>query len=159
MISKYDAISSCVLDHTFRNMDFRNAYMQYCEGPIDLTLPPSLDASLGQEFALKILRNTLCEILIEGGLKQPGTIGEELWANRERTFNTIASTVNVMDFANRFYNNLFDSQNFLQLKPVYYVTSEFLKNVRLDNVLSDVKSVLCPPYTYEYFEDHEGIDL
>lgn len=159
MISKYDRIASCVSEYNFQTMDFINAYMQCCEDPVVQTLSPSLDVSHGQEFALQILRDSLCQILKEGGLKQPVRIAEELWANKERTFNSFALSVDVMDFAKSFYDNLFDNQKFLLLKPVYYVTSEFLKNIDLVSVLREAKTVLCPPYTFEYFEDNEDLDF
>ncbi|GFX29725.1 uncharacterized protein TNCV_2750591 [Trichonephila clavipes] len=71
------------------------------------------------------------------GLKQPQTFAEELWGNREETFNSYVSSFEANEIADCFYHNLFENEHFLLLKPVHYVTQEFLKNLRLDIILRE----------------------
>ncbi|GFT22897.1 hypothetical protein TNCV_1857171 [Trichonephila clavipes] len=87
------------------------------------------------------------------GLKQPQTFAEELWGNREETFNSHVSSLEANEIADCFYHNLFENEHFLLLKPVHYVTQEFLKNLRLDIILREVRDMLCPPDCFEYYED------
>ncbi|GFU77881.1 hypothetical protein TNCV_1138891 [Trichonephila clavipes] len=129
------------------------AYKTFCEGPIENTLPSSLDVSLGQQYLTQILKKSICSLLNEKGLKQPQTFAEELWENREETFNSYVSSLEANEIADCFYNNLFENEHFLLLKPVHYVTQEFLKNLRLDIILREVRDMLCPPDCFEYYED------
>ncbi|GFT20214.1 uncharacterized transposon-derived protein F54H12.3 [Trichonephila clavipes] len=46
MIKKYGAIENAAIDNMFQCMDFLTAYKTFCEGPIENTLPSSLDVSL-----------------------------------------------------------------------------------------------------------------
>ncbi|GFX13900.1 uncharacterized protein F54H12.2 [Trichonephila clavipes] len=46
MIQKYGAIENAAIDNMFQCMDFLTAYKTFCEGPIENTLPSSLDVSL-----------------------------------------------------------------------------------------------------------------
>ncbi|GFX13490.1 hypothetical protein TNCV_2192441 [Trichonephila clavipes] len=59
-------------------MDFLTAYKTFCEGPIENTLPSSLDVSLGQQYLTQILKKSICSLLNEKGLKQPQTFAEEV---------------------------------------------------------------------------------
>ncbi|GFT06435.1 uncharacterized transposon-derived protein F54H12.3 [Trichonephila clavipes] len=43
MIKKYGAIENAAIDNMFQCMDFLTAYKTFCEGPIENTLPSSLD--------------------------------------------------------------------------------------------------------------------
>ncbi|GFY04446.1 hypothetical protein TNCV_4415341 [Trichonephila clavipes] len=86
MIKKYGAIENAAIDNMFQCMDFLTAYKTFCEGPIENTLPSSLDVSLGQQYLTQILKKSICSLLNEKGLKQPQTFAEELWGNREETF-------------------------------------------------------------------------
>ncbi|GFY27126.1 putative uncharacterized transposon-derived protein F54H12.3 [Trichonephila clavipes] len=137
MIKKYDAIENAAIDNMFQCMDFLTAYKTFCEGPIENTLPSSLDVSLGQQYLTQILKKSICSLLNEKGLKQPQTFAEELWENREETFNSYASSLEANEIADCFYHNLFENEHFLLLKPVHYVTQEFFKNLRLDVILRE----------------------
>ncbi|GFS97399.1 hypothetical protein TNCV_4304921 [Trichonephila clavipes] len=79
MIKKYGAIENAAIDNMFQCMDFLTAYKTFCEGPIENTLPSSLDVSLGQQYLTQILKKSICSLLNEKGLKQPQTFAEELW--------------------------------------------------------------------------------
>ncbi|GFX86775.1 uncharacterized transposon-derived protein F54H12.3 [Trichonephila clavipes] len=125
------------IDNMFQCMDFLTAYKTFCEGPIENTLPSSLDVSLGQQYLTQILKKSICSLLNEKGLKQPQTFAEELWGNREETFNSYVSSLEANEIADCFYHNLFENEHFLLLKPVHYVTQEFLKNLRLDIILRE----------------------
>ncbi|GFY27108.1 hypothetical protein TNCV_2067291 [Trichonephila clavipes] len=92
-------------------------------------------------------------LLNEKGLKQPQTFAEELWGNCEETFNSYVSSLEANEIADCFYNNLFENEHFLLLKPVHYVTQEFLKNLRLDIILREVRDMLYSPDCFEYYED------
>ncbi|GFX08295.1 hypothetical protein TNCV_3267841 [Trichonephila clavipes] len=153
MIKKYGAIENAAIDNMFQCMDFLTAYKTFCEGPIENTLPSSLDVSLGQQYLTQILKKSICSLLNEKGLKQPQTFAEELWGNREETFNSHVSSLEANEIADCFYHNLFENEHFLLLKPVHYVTQEFLKNLRLDIILREVRDMLCPPDCFEYYED------
>ncbi|GFY34855.1 hypothetical protein TNCV_845451 [Trichonephila clavipes] len=153
MIKKYGAIENAAIDNMFQCMDFLTAYKTFCEGPIENTLPSSLDVSLGQQYLTQILKKSICSLLNEKGLKQPQTFAEELWGNREETFNSYASSLEANEIADCFYHNLFENEPFLLLKPVHYVTQEFLKNLRFDIILREVRDMLCPPDCFEYYED------
>ncbi|GFX12484.1 uncharacterized protein TNCV_2929781 [Trichonephila clavipes] len=141
MIKKYGAIENAAIDNMFQCMDFLTAYKTFCEGPIENTLPSSLDVSLGQQYLTQILKKSICSLLNEKGLKQPQTFAEELWGNREETFNSYVSSLEANEIADCFYNNLFENEHFLLLKPVHYVTQEFLKNLRLDIILRELRGV------------------
>ncbi|GFS62525.1 uncharacterized protein TNCV_1263041 [Trichonephila clavipes] len=136
MIKKYGAIENAAIDNMFQCMDFLTAYKIFCESPIEKTLP-SLDVSLGQQYLTQILKKSICSLLNEKGLKQPQTFAEELWGNREETFNSYVSSLEANEIADCFYNNLFENEHFLLLKPVHYVTQEFLKNLRLNIILRE----------------------
>ncbi|GFU30334.1 hypothetical protein TNCV_57361 [Trichonephila clavipes] len=84
MIKKYGAIENAAIDNMFQCMDFLTAYKTFREGPIENTLPSSLDVSLGQQYLTQILKKSICSLLNEKGLKQPQTFAEELWGNRRR---------------------------------------------------------------------------
>ncbi|GFU63729.1 hypothetical protein TNCV_1878641 [Trichonephila clavipes] len=56
MIKKYSDIENGVIDNMFQCMDFLTAYKTFCEGPIENTLPFSLDVSLGQQYLTQILK-------------------------------------------------------------------------------------------------------
>ncbi|GFW02003.1 uncharacterized transposon-derived protein F54H12.3 [Trichonephila clavipes] len=131
MIKKYGAIENAAIDSMFQCMDFLTAYKPFCEGPIENTLPSSLDVSLGQQYLTQILKKSICRLLNEKGLKQPQTFAEELWGNREETFNSYVSSLEANEIADCFYNNLFENEHFLLLKSVHYVTQEFLKKSSL----------------------------
>ncbi|GFX65156.1 hypothetical protein TNCV_4820471 [Trichonephila clavipes] len=73
MIKKYGAIENAAIDNMFQCMDFLTAYKTFCEGPIENTLPSSLDVSLGQQYLTQILKKSICSLLNEKGLKQPQT--------------------------------------------------------------------------------------
>ncbi|GFW86211.1 hypothetical protein TNCV_4779231 [Trichonephila clavipes] len=79
MIKKYGAIENAAIDNTFQCMDFLTAYKNFCESPIENTLPSSLDVSLGQQYLTQILKKSICSLLNEKGLKQPQTFAEELY--------------------------------------------------------------------------------
>ncbi|GFV34949.1 hypothetical protein TNCV_2097771 [Trichonephila clavipes] len=142
-----------ITNNMFQCMDFLTAYKTFCEGPIENTLPSSLDVSLGQQYLTQILKKSICSLLNEKGLKQPQTFAEELWGNREETFNSYVSSLEANEIADCFYNNLFENEHFLLLKPVHHVTQEFLKNLRLDIILREVRDMLCPPDCFEYYEN------
>ncbi|GFT45131.1 uncharacterized protein TNCV_4346381 [Trichonephila clavipes] len=76
MIKKYGAIENAAIDNMFQCMDFLTAYKTFCEGPIENTLPSSLDVSLGQQYLTQILKKSICSLLNEKGLKQPQTFAE-----------------------------------------------------------------------------------
>ncbi|GFW88179.1 hypothetical protein TNCV_3500681 [Trichonephila clavipes] len=59
MIKKYGAIENAAIDNMFQCMDFLTAYKTFCEGPIENTLPSSLDVSLGQQYLTQILKKNL----------------------------------------------------------------------------------------------------
>ncbi|GFS57281.1 hypothetical protein TNIN_235201 [Trichonephila inaurata madagascariensis] len=153
MIEKYGAIENAVIDNVFQYMDFLTAYKNFCEGPVEHALPFSLHVSLGQQYLMQILKISICSLLIEKGLKQPQTFAEELWGNREETFNSYVLSLEANEIADCFYNNLFENEHFLLLKPVHYVTQEFFENIRLDIILREVRDMLCPPDCFEYYED------
>ncbi|GFY27110.1 hypothetical protein TNCV_2067311 [Trichonephila clavipes] len=73
MIKKYGAIENAAIDNMFQCMDFLTAYKTFCEGPIENTLPSSLDVSLGQQYLTQILKKSICSLLNEKGMKQPQT--------------------------------------------------------------------------------------
>ncbi|GFS97315.1 hypothetical protein TNCV_1824761 [Trichonephila clavipes] len=138
MIEKCGAIENAVIDNRFQCMDFLTAYKTFCEGPIENALPFSLDVSLGQQYLTIILKKkSICSLLNEKGLKQPQTFAEELWRNREETFNSYVSSLEANEIADCFYNNPFENEHFLFLKPVHYVTQEFFENIRLDIILRE----------------------
>ncbi|GFT77177.1 uncharacterized protein TNCV_1984651 [Trichonephila clavipes] len=141
MIKKYGAIENAAIDNMFQCMDFLTAYKTFCEGPMENTLPSSLDVSLGQQYFTQILKKSICSLLNEKGLKQPQTFAEELWGNREETFNSYVSSLEANEIADCFYHNLFENEHFLLLKPVHYITQEFLKNLRLDIILRELRGV------------------
>ncbi|GFW12141.1 hypothetical protein TNCV_2277581 [Trichonephila clavipes] len=60
MIKKYGAIENAAIDNMFQCMDFLTAYKTFCEGPIENTLPSSLDVSLGQQYLTQILKKSIC---------------------------------------------------------------------------------------------------
>ncbi|GFU51759.1 hypothetical protein TNCV_1202951 [Trichonephila clavipes] len=140
MIEKYGAIENAAIDNMFQCMDFLTAYKTFCKGPIENELPSSLDVSLGQEYLMQILEKSICSLMNQKGLKQPQTFAEELWGNREETFNSYVSSLEANEIADCFYNNLFENEHFLLLKPVHYVTQEFFKNLRLDIILRELFS-------------------
>ncbi|GFX59567.1 chromo domain-containing protein [Trichonephila clavipes] len=117
-------------------MDFLTAYKTFCEGPIENTLPSSLDVSLGQQYLTQILKKSICTLLNEKGLKQPQTFAEELWGIAKKHLIHVSS-LEANEIADCFYNNLFENEHFLLLKPVHYVIQEFLKNLRLDIILRE----------------------
>ncbi|GFV34582.1 uncharacterized protein TNCV_1448881 [Trichonephila clavipes] len=51
MIKKYGAIENAAIDNMFQCMDFLTAYKTFCEGPIENTLPSSLDVSLENKIS------------------------------------------------------------------------------------------------------------
>ncbi|GFS52046.1 uncharacterized protein TNCV_1104731 [Trichonephila clavipes] len=53
MIKKYGAIENAAIDNMFQCMDFLTAYKTFCEGPIENTLPSSLDVSLGTQTVIQ----------------------------------------------------------------------------------------------------------
>ncbi|GFX34101.1 uncharacterized transposon-derived protein F54H12.3 [Trichonephila clavipes] len=53
MIKKYGAIENAAIDNMFQCMDFLTAYKTFCEGPIENTLPSSLDVSLVKKKDVK----------------------------------------------------------------------------------------------------------
>ncbi|GFX85993.1 uncharacterized protein TNCV_3719371 [Trichonephila clavipes] len=106
MIEKYGAIENAAIDNMFQCMDFLTAYKTFCEGPIQNALPSSLDVCLGPHYLTQILKKSICSLLNEKGLKQPQTFAEELWGNREETFNSYASSLEANEIADCFYNNL-----------------------------------------------------
>ena len=145
-----------VLGHVYNNMDFLNAYICFAEGPIPESLPRTLDNDLGIAYLMQVLQNALIDNFKEKGLKQPEMLDcEELWGNRVETFNSFALTIDVNDIADTFYYSLWDSQNFLSMKPVFYVSLEFLKNVSLSTVLAEARNTLCPENAFEFYEDVE----
>ncbi|GFR19539.1 hypothetical protein TNCT_84781, partial [Trichonephila clavata] len=109
MIEKYGAIENAVIDNVFLCMDFLTAYKTFCEGPIENALPFSLDVSLGQRYLTQILKKSICSLLNEKGLNQPQKLAEELWGNREETFNSHVLSLEANEIADYFYNNLFDN--------------------------------------------------
>ncbi|GFU03042.1 hypothetical protein TNCV_113511 [Trichonephila clavipes] len=62
MIKKYGAIENAAIDNMFQCMDFLTAYKTFCEGPIENTLPSSLDVSLGQQYLTQILKKSICSL-------------------------------------------------------------------------------------------------
>ncbi|GFS84581.1 hypothetical protein NPIL_179641 [Nephila pilipes] len=149
MIEKYGAIENAVIDNKFQCMNFLTAYKTFCDGPIENTLPFSLDVCLGQQYLAQILKKSICNPLNEKGLKQPQTLAEELWGNREETFNSYVLSLEANEIAECFYNNLFENEHFLLLKPVNYVTEEFFKNLRIDIIQREVRDILCSPDCFE----------
>ncbi|GFS97313.1 hypothetical protein TNCV_1824741 [Trichonephila clavipes] len=147
MIEKYGAIENAVIDNRFQRMDFLTAYKTFCEGPIENALPFSLDVSLGQQYLTQILKKSICSLLNEKGLKQPQTFAEELWRNREETFNSYVSSLEANEIADCFYNSPFENEHFLLLKPIHYVTQEFFENLRLDIILRGVGNLSLSLYT------------
>ncbi|GFR08231.1 hypothetical protein TNCT_328941, partial [Trichonephila clavata] len=109
MIEKYGAIENAVIDNVFLCMDFLTAYKTFCEGPIENALPFSLDVSLGQRYLTQILKKSICSLLNEKGLNQPQKLAEELWGNREETFNSHVLSLEANEIADYFYNNLFEN--------------------------------------------------
>ncbi|GFT67573.1 hypothetical protein NPIL_137341 [Nephila pilipes] len=78
MIKNYGAIGNTVIDTMFHSTDFLTAYKTFCDGPIEKTLPSSLDVSLGQQYLTQILKKSICSLLNERELKQPQTLADEL---------------------------------------------------------------------------------
>lgn len=158
MMKKYDDITTVILDHIYGSMDFFSAYKVWEEGIIEESLPESLDVSLGTQCLVELLRDSLSEcIKSQGGLKDPGMFAGELWSNRVGTFNDAASAVKIEDIANSFYCKLWSEKDFLILsKPALYVTKKFLTETRLQDVLREVRNMLCVPNAFEYFEDVSG---
>nr|XP_042912152.1 uncharacterized protein LOC107449947 [Parasteatoda tepidariorum] len=146
-------ISTTVLDLMYKNVNLLDAFKTFCETPIEKALPSSLDKSLGEEFLLKTLKKSICDILIENGMKEPTRLAEELFGNRIETFNSFAFSLEVMELAEHFYSKLWDSQKSLLLKPVNYVTEEFFENLNLPLMLREAREYMCPSDTFEYFED------
>ncbi|GFT97347.1 uncharacterized protein TNCV_243711 [Trichonephila clavipes] len=134
MIEKYGAIENAAIDNMFQCMDFLTAYKTFCEGPIENTLPSSLDVSLGQQYLTQILKKSICSLLNEKGLKQPQTFAEELWGNREETFNSYVSSLEANEIADCFYHNFLKMNTFIV--KICNLTQEFLKNL-LDIILRE----------------------
>jgi len=152
LLNKKNVIMAVLLGHVYNNMNFLAAYKYFAEEPIPETLPKSLDTDLGTAYLMQVLHNALADNLKEKGLKQPEMLDcEELWGNRIETFNSLALTVDINDIADTFYYNLWESQEYLLMKPALYVTLKFLTNVSLSTVLSDVRTVLCPPDACEFY--------
>ncbi|GFS43356.1 hypothetical protein NPIL_292741 [Nephila pilipes] len=107
MIEKYGVIENAVINNKFQCMNFLTAYKTFCDGPIENTLPFSLDVSLGQHYLAQILKKSIYNLLNEKGLKQPQTLAEELWGNREETFNSYVLSLEANEIAESFYNNIF----------------------------------------------------
>lgn len=158
MIKRYNDIMAGVLDYVYSSMDFLDAYKSLEEDNIDECLPDSLDVSLGTQCLLELLRDSVSDCIKKnGGLRDPELLAEELWANRKETFNSAALTVNSQNIAETFCRKIWEVKDFLLLsKPVKYVTVKFLKEVRLQDILKEVRSVLCPADAFEYFEDVES---
>jgi len=154
MMRQYDDISTVVVDHIYAFMDFYTAYSNIEGVNIDQTLPSSLDISIGTQCLLEQLKNSIADCIKEkGGLKDPLIYAEELWANKIKSFNLAALTIDVVEIADSFYRKLWEDKDFLLLsKPALYITKDFLCNIKLQDVLKDVRNILCPPYTSEYFE-------
>ncbi|GFW70995.1 hypothetical protein TNCV_190861 [Trichonephila clavipes] len=112
IIEKYGVIENAVVDNMFQCMDFLTAYKTFCDGPIENTLP-FFYVSLGQQYLTQILKISICSLLNEKRLKQPQIFAEELWGNREETFNSYVSLLEANEIADCFYNNLFENENFL----------------------------------------------
>lgn len=156
LLNHRNAIMSVVLSHVYDNMNFLMAYTCFAEGPIPESLPKTLDNDLGAAYIAQVLINALIANFKEKGLKQPEMLDcEELWGNRVETFNSFALTIDVSDIADSFYYDLWESQDFLSMKPVFYVTMEFLRNVKLSTVLADVRDTLCPDNAIEFYQDVE----
>lgn len=154
MIKLDEAIQNAVVDKTFQCMDFLTAYKSCCETPIAKTLPPSsLDVSLGKAYLTKILQEAVHSLFNEKGMKPAKTYAEELWGNRVETFNAFALSIEADEIADLFCSNLYKDVNFLDLQPVHYVTEKFFENLRFDNILKDLRELLCPPDCFEYYED------
>lgn len=155
MMKQYDDITTVVLDHIYGSMDFLSAYKLWEEGVIEECLPDALDVSLGTQCLLDLLRDALSDcIKSQGGLKDPKLLAGEMWANRVETFNYAAFAVKVEDIANSFYCKLWSEKDFLLLsKPALYITKKFLTETRLQDLLREVRSILCPSDATEYFED------
>lgn len=158
MLKRYNDIASCVLDYLYGSIDFLYAYTKTVEeGPINEYLPESLDVSLGIQCLQDILKDSLSDCLKEyaNTMKYPA-LSEELWTNKVETFNSAAFELYSDPFyiANSFYGRLWEHKPFLCLsKPGMYVTTNFLTNVRLQDVLREVRNVLCPIDAIEYNEN------
>ncbi|XP_042912852.1 uncharacterized protein [Parasteatoda tepidariorum] len=153
MLKCYNDIAASVLDHVFRCMNLLDAFKNYHEGPIEKELPPSSDNSLGQAHLKTELKNSICNLLVGKGLKEPKMMAEELWANSDATFNSYVFSLEEMEIAESFYSNLWENQNFLLMKPIYYVTTDFFKNLRLDLAVREARNFMCPEDTFEFYDD------
>ncbi|GFW91763.1 hypothetical protein TNCV_3400231 [Trichonephila clavipes] len=69
MIEKYGAIENAAIDNMFQCMDFLIAYKTFCESTTENALPSSLDASLGQQYLTQILKQSICSLRNEKGLR------------------------------------------------------------------------------------------
>lgn len=154
MLEQYESISTAVSDEFYRSMDFLAAYKNVNELPLDLTLPSSLDLSLGQQYLNDILQKSFCTYMTSNGcLQEPNKVAEELFGNREVTFNNVALCQDVQELVLLFHENLWEETNFLALRPQSYLTQDFLKNVCLKNVLQKTRKMFCPENSFEFFED------
>lgn len=162
MTKRYNDIASCVLDYMYGSIDFLKAYKTIEEGPISDHLPESLDVNLGIQCLQEILKDSLSDCLKEYvPMKDPSLFAEELCGNKVETFNSAAFELysDFFSIAKSFYDRLGDHKPFLCLsKPRMYVTTNFLKNVRLQDVLREVRNVLCPTDITEYYEDVYNIE-
>lgn len=157
MLEMYDDIAAIILDNIFGSMDFLSAYMSFEDRDIEECLPDSLDVSLGIECLLEHLKNSVSDCIKESGcLKDPQSLAEELWGNRVQTFNSVALHVKVSEIADTFYSRIWEYRDFLSLsRPANYITRTFLMNIRLQDILKEVRNTLCPPNVFEFFEDFE----
>lgn len=155
MTRNYNDIASSVLNHVYGSMDFLSAYTQLHEGIIEESLPDSFDVSVGTQCLVELLKDSLYDCLKEHGcLKEPRVLAEELWANRVETFDSLAFAVEVCDIAGKFHGRVWEKRDFLTLSlPALYITKTFLSEIRLADLLRDLRLKLCPPDAFAYFED------
>lgn len=154
MIEQYCAISTAVADEVYDSIDFFSIYKNEHELPPDTTLPISLDTSLGQCHLSDILQNSFHKFMTSNGcLQEPETRAEELFGNREETFNNTALGLDMQDLVDRFYEDLMTGRTFLSMSPHSYLTQDFFKNVCLKTVLQKARKYLCPEDASEFFED------
>lgn len=157
MMRQYNDIAETVLDAVYGTMDFVGAYIPFEERYIEESLPEATDVTLGTQHLLQLLRESLKDCLKQkGGLKDPELIAEELIANRPESVDSAAFLVDVLDIADSFYYRIWEFTDSLALsKPAMYITRQFLQEVRLQDILRDVKKILCPPNPSKFFEDFE----
>lgn len=157
MMVRYNQICQALLNHVYASIDFMTAYLPFDDRPLDETMTPSADVSNGHQYLLEVLRATLYDSLKEKGcMKEPELRAEEMWGNSVCTFNETALFVDETELAESFYSRIWEVKDGLRLhKPAMYVTKTFLRAVRLQDILNDVRDRLCPPNTFEIFQDFE----